>query len=644
MKNVTCKLTLVIGFIVFLGYNPMARAQEYVPGEVIIKLKGQQGTSSSSKTFAKLSKLYKVKRSFSKINMHELQLKSGESVESAVNTLKQDPDVAYAEPNYILKKIQEESEDGSSDNANGSANDAENESAGSNEAQEQAFANQVEGQSFSRDTIVAYQSTQSFKQIRADVELDQAWQKMSTLTNNNQKPIVAVIDSGLDIQHSVFTLSQAVWSNQVEINGQAGVDDDGNGYIDDIHGWDFVTGNAQMKDEEGHGTHVAGSVLGAGENIFEANLEEAKIQIMPLRFLDANGSGSTSNAISAIYYAVDNGARVINNSWGGASYSQALLDALTFAYNHQVLIVTAAGNNASNNDVKPMYPASYNIPSNLTVAATNDYDYLASFSNYGAQSVHLASPGVSILSTIPGNAYAYMSGTSMATPFVAGMAALILREAPQLTGYQVKDLLLSTAMPFSQLSGKVSTGSRINSNSAISTAQSKLGVLAYQPQYSENRAPSSESSSKGAGGCGLVQYAKNNSGISGFAFGLLISLPIYVLVSYRKHLYNRSPRNRRKYDRYVMNSFVKLSVGGRELMGQVNTVSVGGISFDADEMLEKGGAVQMQILGPDGKQTIQVDGRIVWNEENKKYGVQFSETKETVKSVIEGWTQKLVKC
>jgi hypothetical protein len=359
--------------------------------------------------------------------------------------------------------------------------------------------------------------------------------------------------------------------------------------------------------------------------------------------------------VSAIYYAVNNGAHVINNSWGGASYSQALHDALTYAYDHKVLVVSAAGNNGKSNDSTPMYPASYPVPGQLAIAATNDSDVLASFSNYGAASVHVAAPGVSILSTVPGNSYRFMSGTSMATPFVSGLAAMALREAPNLTGFQLKNLVLNSADPVAGLNGKILSASRVDAYSMINAARNQVNTSAYQPDYkadSRSLASDGNASMSSPKGCGLVSTAllsgngsDKGGGPNPQTLAVIIAFTLLPLIAWqmvRARSLSRGAR-RRRYDRFLMNSTVRVNVQGRELIGHMRTISEGGLSFEANTMLEKGGIVTMNIQSPDGNETVQVQGHIVWSEENKAYGVQFDEARETTLSAIRSWTQRLVK-
>lgn len=603
-----------------------AQAQDYVPGEVIVKLKGKASSVSSGQFLGKIQNKLNHKNSFAALNIHRFSLKAGQNLQATIQELKADPAVEYAEPNYILRQIEDDS------------------------LAPSAVMNEEEV----REQM---QAGDSYSQSYADVGVEEAWAQIVTLNDNSERPIVAIVDSGVDYNHKIFQDSNAMWVNSDEVSGN-GVDDDGNGYIDDVYGYDFHNRDANPMDDSQHGTHVAGIVLGVGQDIFATSLEPARIRIMALKFLGSDGSGSTSNAISAIYYAVNNGAQVINNSWGGSSYSQALHDALTYAYSRHVLVVAAAGNYSKNNDTVAMYPANYPVPGQITVGATNDYDNLASFSNYGPNSVHVAAPGVSILSSIPsstsnpGNSnYRFMSGTSMASPFVAGLAALVLREAPNLTGYQVKNLILNSATTFASLNNKIITEARVDVYNAVMGAKTEISTASFQPDYkAEYRGIASEGSAStesGPKGCGTV-----SSALFGGAGGgsnpmppvmVLIALTLLPLIVWQIVSARSRSHQRRKYDRFLMNSAIRMNVDGRELVGHMRTISEGGLSFEANTMLEKGGILTMQIQSPDGKEMVQVQGHIVWSEQNKAYGVQFDQARETVLSSIRQWTQKLVK-
>jgi subtilisin family serine protease len=260
--------------------------------------------------------------------------------------------------------------------------------------------------------------------------------------------VVAVIDTGVNYNHA--DLAANMWTNSDEVAGN-GVDDDANGFIDDIRGWDFVSNDNNPIDDNNHGSHVSGTIGAVGNNSVGVAGVNWSAKIMPLKFLGANGSGSTSGALQALNYAVANGAKVSNHSYGGGGFSQSFLNALNAANAAGHLVIAAAGNNGANTDVNTFFPAGYNAPNVVSVAATGSNDVLASFSNYGATSVDLAAPGVSIFSTVANGGYASFSGTSMAAPHVAGAAALVWAADPALTAAELKARLLASTDPIGAL-------------------------------------------------------------------------------------------------------------------------------------------------------------------------------------------------
>lgn len=271
--------------------------------------------------------------------------------------------------------------------------------------------------------------------------------------------VVAVIDSGVDYTHP--DLSAQMWKNPGEIAGN-GKDDDSNGLVDDVYGGDWSQGDGDPMDLNSHGTHVAGTIAASAGNSQGVAGVAPQAKIMALRFIDASGSGYTSAAILAVDYASSKGAKVINNSWGGGGYSSALSAAFDRARAAGVLVVNAAGNSSQNIDVNPSYPAAYTQDNMISVAATDSSEGLASFSNYGSSSVDLGAPGVAIQSTIPGNKYAYYSGTSMASPHVAGAAALLWGKYPDASLQQIRSAIISGGSPQSSLSGKTASGRRLS--------------------------------------------------------------------------------------------------------------------------------------------------------------------------------------
>ncbi|MDH6070985.1 S8 family peptidase, partial [Umezakia ovalisporum] len=273
-----------------------------------------------------------------------------------------------------------------------------------------------------------------------DIDAPEAWD----IQTGNPDLVIGVIDTGVDYTHP--DLVGNIWTNIGEIAGD-GIDNDGNGYIDDIRGWDFAYNDNNPMDVDGHGTHVSGTIAGKGNNAVGVTGVAWNAKIMPLKFLDDTGSGWISDAILAVEYATAQGVKLTNNSWGGGGYSQGLYDAIAAAGDAGSLFIAAAGNESNNNDSSPSYPASYNLDNIISVAAITHWDGLSSFSNYGLTTVDLGAPGSDIYSTVPGNSYDSYSGTSMASPHVAGAAALLWSENPTWTAQQVKDVLLQTVDP-----------------------------------------------------------------------------------------------------------------------------------------------------------------------------------------------------
>lgn len=275
--------------------------------------------------------------------------------------------------------------------------------------------------------------------------------------------VVAIIDTGINYTHP--DLAANMWLNPGEVAGN-GLDDDANGYIDDVYGWDFANNDNNPADGHGHGTHTAGTVGAVGNNGVGVAGVNWNVKLAALKFLSDAGSGSTSNAIKAVQYAVKEGIKVSNNSWGGGGFDQSLYDAINASRSVGHLFVAAAGNNGANNDLTPFYPASYNLDNLISVAATDSSDAKASFSNYGVTSVDLGAPGVNIYSTLP-SGYGSMSGTSMASPHVAGVAALVYGYHPSWTYQQVRDSIFNTVRQVASLSGKTVTGGIVDAAAAL---------------------------------------------------------------------------------------------------------------------------------------------------------------------------------
>jgi len=400
---------------------------EYAPGELIIKLR--KGAVSATVVSLRESVNATVKKTIEPLDLEvwTLPVRDESGLLNLIRELSANSNIEYAEPNYIQKAI-------------GIPNDTR------------------------FDELWGMHNTgQTGGTPDADIDAVEAW---DTFTGSHDV-VVAVIDTGMDYNH--VDLVDNRWINVGEIAGN-GIDDDGNGFVDDVYGYDFAYNDSNPMDVHSHGTHCSGTIGGVGNNSIGVAGVSHAVRIMAVKFLNDGGSGSTADAIESVIYAVDNGAQILSNSWGGGGFSQGLEDAISYANDHNVLFVAAAGNGYSDNDVYPHYPSNYDVPNVLAVASTDHNDAKASSSNYGLTSVDLGAPGVSILSTVPGNGYGYKSGTSMATPHVSGAAALLKGYNPNLTALDLKSLIMDNVDPVASMSGITVTGGRLNINNALMMA------------------------------------------------------------------------------------------------------------------------------------------------------------------------------
>ncbi len=300
----------------------------------------------------------------------------------------------------------------------------------------------------------------------ADINAPEAWDT----TVGSSQVVVAIIDSGIDFNHP--DLAANMWVNPGEIPGN-GIDDDNNGYVDDIYGIDPAEADSNPMDIDGHGTHVAGTVAAVGNNGRGVTGVSWNSKLMALKIFDGPFGGTTTAAIEAIEYVTmmktEYGVNVAlsNNSWGGYGFSQGLVDAISLNIDAGMLFVAAAANDTIDNDITPAYPASYPLDGIISVSASDHNDRIAGFSNFGLTSVDLAAPGVDILSTLPGGGYGLLSGTSMASPHVAGVAALLASARPTATVNQLKAAILLGADPIDSLDGTTVTGARLNAATAL---------------------------------------------------------------------------------------------------------------------------------------------------------------------------------
>ncbi len=362
----------------------------------------------------------------------------GISVKNALEKLRKNPAILYAEPDYIVSKA-------------GVPNDARF---------DELWGMHNTGQTGGVDD--------------ADIDAPEAWD----ISKGSRDVVVGVIDTGVDYNHPDLTAN--MWVNPGEIAGD-GIDNDNNGFIDDVHGINAITNSGDPMDDNGHGTHVSGTIGATGNDGVGVAGVNHNVSIIGSKFLDGNGDGSTSDALTCIDYFVDlkNNHNVdvstLNNSWGGGGFSQALYDSITATSDANILFVAAAGNGGYDNDASPSYPSSYDHDSVLAVAGTNHTDAMYTSSQYGLTSVDIAAPARNVLSTVPGGGYSSFTGTSMATPHVAGAAALVLSVNPELSAVELKELLMNSGDANPATEGKTVSGKRLNIHNALLDADPSPG-------------------------------------------------------------------------------------------------------------------------------------------------------------------------
>jgi subtilisin family serine protease len=445
--SVACLCLVLASLIVVPNKSAYSQARNLqsparVEGEILVKLKADVADISDQEIpefifrapGAQVERLGRRERG---INL--VRLNGRLSVEQAIEQAQADPRVEYAEPNYVYETNDTRPDDPRFTDEWGLLNDLPFSNGGS---------------------------------TPADIGATRAWD----ITTGSDDLVVAVIDTGIDISHE--DLAANIWTNPREIAGN-GLDDDGDGYADDLHGWNFRDDTKDVFVDSGedlHATHVAGTIGAVGHNGIGVAGVAWHVKIMSLKFLGGSkGNGSTANAIKAIDYAIfqkNHGVnlRAINASWGGPGASQALRDKIREAGDNGIVFVCSAGNDRINNDgPSPDYPAAFagSLSNVISVAAINSLDQLASFSNYGHSATTVAAPGEGVWSTFPNNGYGQLSGTSMASPHVTGVVALLLADQPQLTPEQVKQRIIATAEPTDALVSKISASGRVNAFNAL---------------------------------------------------------------------------------------------------------------------------------------------------------------------------------
>jgi len=409
---------------------------QYEKGQILVSFKS--GVTASQITGLNATNAVSIIKYFKTGKIHQLKLPAGLNVQQAVKAYKASALIEFAEPNYYRYLQAAPNDPGYAANMWGLNNIG-----------------------------------QTGGTINADINAPEAW----NITTGSSAVIVADIDSGMDMTHPDLVAN--VWVNLGEIPGN-GIDDDGNGYIDDVHGWDFGENDNDPSDTiascGGHGTHTAGTIGASGNNGVGVTGVNWAVSLMPLKIFNPIFGGlfctaSSSAIIGAVNYASMMGARVSNNSYGGGPASLAEQNAIQAS---KALFVAAAGNDGLSNDITASYPATYPLDNIISVAATDHNDVQAVFSNFGVLTVDLAAPGVHILSTLPNNTYNFYDGTSMAAPHVTGAAALLLAQNPNLTINELKRLLLDGVDPIPGL--PVLTGGRLNIFTSLTFNQTPADV------------------------------------------------------------------------------------------------------------------------------------------------------------------------
>ena len=400
---------------------------EYATDEVLVKFKAAVQSQEMASILKTISG--KVLKQYPLLNLYRIKLNTGKSVTDTIAALsKYDSSIEYAEPNYRV------------------------------------YAHRVPNDTRYPLLWGMNNTGQTGGKVDTDIDAQEAW----NIWTGDSTFIIGVIDTGVEYTHP--DLKDNIYRNPAEITGN-GIDDDHNGYVDDVVGWDFITEENDPVDDQHHGTHCSGSIAGYGDNSTGVVGVMWKAKIMPLKFLSASGSGGTADAIEAVLYASNMGVRITSNSWGGGSYSLALYEAISTANARGQLFIASAGNDATNIDYSNVYPCGYDLPNIISVAALDQNDKLAEFSNYGLTNVDIGAPGVHIYSSSLNSAFEYLSGTSMACPHVAGAAGLLWSLEPGLTHMDVKNRLLASVDSVASLAGNCVSGGRLNIYNALQAGQ-----------------------------------------------------------------------------------------------------------------------------------------------------------------------------
>ncbi|WP_372654828.1 S8 family serine peptidase [Halobacteriovorax sp.] len=420
-------------------------AAKYVPGEMIVKMKAGSEKSTFN-SFKSLGVELDRTIDLSEETLYVVKFDGNKSMKSMSSLLANNPNVEYAEPNFIYEIVKPVP-----------TFDINPYISTPLTVESDAYTpiDPKFGQLWGLSNTGSNDPAGSAGVAGADIDVLKAW----SLTQGDRRVRIAVIDTGIDYNHP--DLKDQMWVNQAELDGEPGVDDDGNGYIDDIHGYDFANNDGDPRDGHSHGTHCAGTIGASHNDIGVAGIM-ADVEFVAIKFLADNGSGSTEGAIKSIDYATKMNVDLMSNSWGGGGRSQALEDAIQRAADKGIVFTAAAGNSSTDNDARPHYPSNYEVKNVISVAATTSSDSLASFSCYGRNTVHIAAPGHNILSTTKDGGYASYSGTSMATPHVSGAIGLLIAQEGRMDVEELRNRLMATSEPLSALRGKTINAGRLN--------------------------------------------------------------------------------------------------------------------------------------------------------------------------------------
>jgi thermitase len=438
---------------------------EHVPGQLLVKF-----TANGLKAFMDRKQSDDIKiQEVANLLMGDvalIEIGKTKSLQTMIYDLQNDPAIEYAEPNYIYRAIKTyETLESKLYKAN--YREEEYLTSAPNDAR---FRDLWGLHNTGNNEPASSRGNSAPRGIAgADVNAFNAW----SITKGDKKVKIAVIDTGVDYNHP--DLKNNMWVNIKELNGKPGVDDDGNGFIDDVYGYDFANNDGDPMDGNGHGTHCAGTIAAEHDNRIGVAGVMAHASIIGIKFLTDQGSGSSLDAIKSIDYATKLNVDIMSNSWGGGGYSQALKDAIVAAKNKGIIFTAAAGNSATDNNNTPHYPSNYDVENVISVAAHNYNDQLATFSCYGSRTVHVAAPGVNVLSTTPNNGYDVYSGTSMATPHVTGVIGLYIAEFGRKDVKLIRDELMSSSI-YSKAYGKKTIGKgRVDAYNFLT------GVVASRP-------------------------------------------------------------------------------------------------------------------------------------------------------------------